>query len=160
MRGFWIAAGFLRLRRHRLSARALGEPPVPFERQHVRWYVSDTLSSPVTFGFLRPSILLPARVVELPAALREAIACHELMHVQRHDWLFVLAEEIVRGALWFHPAVWFVLSQVQLAREQVVDQEVVRLTLDRERYLDALVAVPAHKFQPDLAPAPLFLNKH
>jgi outer membrane biosynthesis protein TonB len=41
----------------------------------------------------------------------------------------------------------------------VVDREVIRLTRDRDHYLDALVAVAAHKIQPDLAPAPLFLKK-
>jgi TonB family protein len=159
LRGLWIAAGFLRLRRHRLAARVLADPPIPFERSHVRWYISDSISGPVTFGWLRPSILLPERVNRLPADLREAIACHELVHVRRRDWLFVLAEEAIRGLLWFHPAIWFVLSRIQLAREQVVDLEVVRLTRDRDRYLDALLAVAAHKIEPDVAPAPLFLKK-
>jgi len=159
----WIAAGFTRLRAHRLSASTLANPPVPFERPHVRWYLSDTVSGPVTFGWLRPSILLPSRVNRLSEDLREAIACHELVHVERADWLFVLGEEIVRAALWFHPAIWFVLSRIQLSREQTVDLEVIRLTRNRDRYLDALVAVAQHKLQPDftsdIAPAPLFLKK-
>ena len=125
----------------------------------MRWYVSNTVGGPVTFGFLNPSILLPARVVELDADLREAIAHHELAHVRRRDWLFVLFEESIRSLLWFHPAIWFVLSRIQLAREQVVDAEVVGLTRDRERYLDALVAVAAQRLLPDVAPAPLFLKK-
>jgi hypothetical protein len=159
VRLLWIGIGFLRLRRHRLAARALLHPPVPFEGSHVRWYVSDSVSGPVTFGWLRPSILLPSRVNHLAIELREAIACHELVHVQRRDWLFVLAEELIRAILWFHPAVWLMLSQIQLAREQTVDLEVVRLTRDRERYLDALVAVAEQKLCPDVAPAPLFLKK-
>ena len=125
----------------------------------MRWYVSDTISGPVTFGWLRPAILLPTRVCELPADLREAIACHELVHVRRGDWLFVLAEEAIRGLFWFHPAVWFALSQIQLAREQTVDAEVVALLSNRDRYLDALVAVAAQRLYPDVAPAPLFLKK-
>ena len=45
--------------------------------------VSAEVSGPVTFGFLRPVILLPE------ACLRDAsIACHELVHVRRRDWLF------------------------------------------------------------------------
>jgi TonB family protein len=102
---------------------------------------------------------LPERVLELPYKLREAIACHELIHVRRGDWLFVLAEAVVRSLLWFHPAIWFVLSRIQLAREQVVDQEAVGLLQNRESYLDALVAVAGHKLYPDLTPAPLFLRK-
>jgi TonB family protein len=159
LRALWIAVGLARLRRHRLAARRLSEPPVPFENLGIRWYVSDTVSGPVTFGWLRPSIVLPSRVCALPADLREAIACHELVHVRRRDWLYVLGEEAIRGLFWFHPAVWFALSQIQLAREQAVDSEVVRLMTNRERYLDALVAVAAHKLYPDVVPAPLFLKK-
>jgi TonB family protein len=159
LRLLWIGAGLLRLRRHRLDARMLTTPPVRFSNPRVRWFVSSTVGGPVTFGFLNPSILLPARVCELPDDLREAIAHHELAHVRRRDWLFVLFEEGIRSLLWFHPAIWFVLSRVQLAREQVVDAEVVGLTHDRERYLDALVAVAAQRLLPDVAPAPLFLKK-
>ncbi len=159
LRLLWIGAGLFRLRRHRLDARMLAASPVPFANPRVRWFVSSTVGGPVTFGFLNPSILLPARVLDLPPDLREAIAHHELAHVRRRDWLFVLTEEAIRGLLWFHPAVWFVLSRIQLAREQVVDAEVVGLTRDRERYLNALVAVAAQRLLPDVAPAPLFLKK-
>src|SRR5579885_1139158 len=159
LRLLWIGAGFLRLRRHRLAESTLADPPVPFEREHVRWYISDTVSGPVTFGWIRPSILLPSRIGQLAADLQEAIATHELVHVDRGDWLFVLGEELIRAALWFHPAVWLVLSRIQLAREQTVDREVIDLTRNRDRYLDALVAVAQQRLEPDVAPAPLFLKK-
>ncbi len=67
-----------------------------------------------------------------------------------------MAEETLRSVLWFHPAVWFALGQVQLAREQVVDREVVDATRNQASYLEALVAVAAQKMRPDLAPAPHF----
>lgn len=159
LRLLWICLGFLRLRRYRKQAKVLPQIPVPFGSGSARWYVHEHLPGPVTYGWLRPSILLPARFQEFAPAIREAIACHELVHVRRRDWLFVIGEEFIRGVFWFHPAIWFVLSRIQLAREQAVDGEVVRLTADRDRYLDALLAVAAQKIRPDLAPAPLFLKK-
>jgi TonB family protein len=159
LRLLWMAAGLLRLRRYRLQSERWSDPPLYFAPRSVRWYRSDAVPGPVTYGWRHPSILLPRRVDALPIALREAIACHELVHIRRHDWLFVLAEEIVRAVLWFHPAVWYILSQIQLAREQVVDREAVDLTENRECYLDALIAVAGHKLQPDLVPATLFLKK-
>lgn len=159
LRLFWIGAGLLRLRRYRKDSRQLSAPPVPFQNSSGRWYVHPDLSGPVTYGWPRASVLLPARFEEMEAFMREAIACHELMHVVRRDWLFVMTEELIRAGFWFNPAVWFVLSRIQLAREQVVDRQVIRVTRDRDRYLDALVAVAEQKIQPDLAPAPLFLRK-
>jgi len=158
LRMAWVAAGLFRLVRIRNRAQPLQQPPVAFSGS-TRWYVTDQVSGPVTFGWLRPSILLPMRVCELTPSSQEAIASHELFHVHRRDWLFVMAEELIRCLLWFHPAVWFILSRVQLAREQVVDQEVVDATRDRASYLDALMSVAAQRLQPDVAPAPLFLKK-
>jgi protein TonB len=159
LRLLWIGVGFARLRRYRKNAELMKDPPLYFVAQSVRWYLSNCIPGPVTYGWLKPSILLPQRTLALAPAMREAIACHELVHVQRGDWLFVISEEVVRSLLWFHPAVWYVLSQIQLAREQVVDREAVRLTDNRECYLDALMAVAGHKLQPDLVPATLFLKK-
>ena len=159
LRLVWIGAGLLRLRRYHKDSLQLSPPPVPFGSASARWYVHPELSGPVTYGWPRASVLLPARFEEMEASMREAIACHELIHVVRRDWLFVMAEELIRVGFWFHPAVWFILSRIQLAREQVVDREVIRVTRDRDRYLDALVAVAEQKIQPDLAPAPLFLRK-
>jgi TonB family protein len=159
LRLLWIALGLLRLRHYRSQAEPLADAPFYFVAKSVRWYVSDGIPGPVTYGWLRPSILLPRRVQNLAAPLREAIACHELVHVRRGDWPFVFAEEIVRGLIWFHPAIWYATSQIQLAREQVVDREAVGLTENRDCYLDALIAVAGHKLQPDLAPATLFLKK-
>jgi protein TonB len=159
LRLLWILAGFVRLRHYRRNAEQMTDPPLYFVAKTVRWYVSDSIPGPVTYGWLRPSILIPRRVLALPDTMREAIACHELVHVRRGDWLFVLAEEIVRSFLWFHPAVWYALSRLQLAREQAVDREAIRLTENRDCYLDALVAVAEHRLQPDLVPATLFLKK-
>ena len=159
LRLLWILVGFVRLRHYRRNAERMTDPPLYFVAKTVRWYVSESIPGPVTYGWLRPSILIPRRVLALPDTMREAIACHELVHVRRGDWLFVLAEEIVRSFLWFHPAVWYALSRLQLAREQAVDREAIRLTENRDCYLDALVAVAEHRLQPDLVPATLFLKK-
>ena len=155
----WLAFGILRLRRLRDSAQYLAEPPIPSDRT-ANWYVSDAVPGPVTFGWKHPSILLPRRVMEMPSELLEAVAGHELIHVFRRDWIVVLIEELLRSLLWFHPAVWFALGEIQIAREEVVDSDAVKLTRDRENYLDALLAVAEQRMVQDLAPAPLFLKKH
>jgi len=154
----WLSFGILRLRRLRNGAERLEQPPIQGDRTVV-WYVSDLVPGPVTFGWRRPSILLPRRVLEMPCELLEAVAGHELIHVFRRDWIVVLAEEFLRSMLWFHPAVWFVLGEIQIAREEVVDGDAVLMTRSRERYIDALLAVAEQRMVQDLAPAPLFLKK-
>jgi TonB family protein len=152
-RGLWLAAGLWRLSRYRRCSH-------PFAyRDGAALLVSDAIASPVTFGALRPVVLLPAQFPELEPPVREAILSHELLHVRRRDWLFLMAEELVRAVLWFHPAIWWLLSEIGLAREQEVDRQVVAGTRLREEYVDALLAIAGAGTALDLAPASSFLRK-
>jgi TonB family protein len=152
-----LALGMLRLRRYRLRSAPLADAGHWGARADVR--VSGDITGPVTFGFRRPVILLPAEFPAMAEELREAILCHEALHVRRGDWLFTAAEELIRAGLWFHPAIWWLLGEIQLAREQAVDREAVSMTNARAPYVDALLAAAGAPLQPDLAPAPLFLRK-
>ncbi|MFY9727278.1 MAG: M56 family metallopeptidase [Bryobacteraceae bacterium] len=150
----WLGVGLWQLRRYRRRA-------VPLENEDVRAEVllSAEISSPVTFGWRRPVILLPERFPQLSRTMQQAILCHEDLHVERCDWLFTVAEELVRAALWFHPAIWWLLGEIQLAREQAVDSRVVEITQSRDPYVDALLEMAGARLELDLAPAPLFLRK-
>jgi beta-lactamase regulating signal transducer with metallopeptidase domain len=65
--------------------------------------------------------------------------------------------------LWFHPAIWWVIGEIQLAREQTVDRAVIETTRERGPYVDALLLMAGAGVsgapQLDLAPAPMFLRR-
>ena len=152
-----LGLGLFRLRRYRRNSTFV---PGAFDDLQRRLgvfadvQVSSEVSGPVTFGFLRPVILLPAE------CLRDAsIACHELVHVRRHDWLFTIIEECILSVFWFHPAMWWMIAEIQLAREEAVDREVVAFLNSREQYLESLLALAASRAGFDLAPASHFLRK-
>jgi TonB family protein len=119
--------------------------------------ISSDVDSPVTFGLSAPVILLPERFPTLDAQHQSAIACHELLHVRRRDWAHHLCEEILRAALWFHPAIAWLIARIRLSREQVVDLEVVRLTDARKPYLEALLEFTNSRALAAAIPAPPFL---
>ena len=149
----WLGLGLWRLGRYRRHSKPFGV------RDGCSIFVSEEVSSPVTFGARRPVILLPAGFPELDPAMQQAILCHEMLHVERRDWLFAVTEELVHAVFWFHPAIWWLLGEIQLAREQAVDRAVVERTQARDEYVDALLAIAGATPQLDLAPAPLFLRK-
>jgi len=76
---------------------------------------------------------------DLSPDAQRAVVCHELLHVSRHDWAWTLVEEGVQTAFWFHPAMWWALGQVQLSREETVDELVVVRTGVRRPYMNALM---------------------
>ena len=47
---------------------------------------------------------------------------------------------MIRSVFWFHPAMWWLVSRVQLARETVVDELSILVTNARRTYLDTLLA--------------------
>jgi TonB family protein len=141
----WLVAGLIRLRRLRRIGERLVHDEATEEisallaaRADVR-YASD-LRQPVTFGVLKPVVLLPASICSQPPAIRRAVFAHELWHVRRKDWLWVVIEEFIRAVLWFHPAIVWLISRVQASREEVVDELTVLATNARRTYLEALLA--------------------
>lgn len=161
-----LLLGLLKLRQFRQASSPISrfaEPSAVLEEMRARvntsaeFRLSADVDSPVTFGFAAPLILLPERFPSMDARFQTAIACHELLHVRRQDWAHHLAEEIIRAALWFHPAIAWLIARVRLAREQVVDLEVVRLTEARKPYLEALLEFTAGSSRIAAIPAPPFL---
>jgi TonB family protein len=161
----WLALGLYRLRRHRRTAHPLAAIPSAIEEIQSRigvrpsLYLSAELDSPVTVGLFCPAILFPVRFLRMPPSFQQAIACHELLHVRRRDWAVSLLEELLRTLFWFHPGIWWLLGQIQLTREQVVDRQVVFLTQARESYLEALLEVARGRRAPGMAAAPSFLRE-
>lgn len=161
-----LAMGLLRLRQLRQSSSPItlfAESTAVLEEMRARvnasaeFRLSPDVDSPVTFGFTSPMVLLPERFPSMNARFQATIACHELLHVQRHDWAHHLAEEILRATLWFHPAIAWLIARVRLAREQVVDLEVIRLTQERKPYLEALLEFATGRSRTAPIPAPPFL---
>ena len=157
----WFGMGLWRLGRLRRGALATPLPAGLAGRWggQARLLLSEEVASPVTFGWRRPVVLLPAGFPGFSRSVQQAVLCHEMVHVARRDWLFALAEELVRAIFWFHPAIWWLLGEIQLAREEAVDREVIRRTESRDEYVDALLAIAGAEAACDLAPAPLFLRK-
>ena len=144
LRLIWLGAGLRRLRQ--LRASAAGEPIlIDADLQRTlgtRADVRDTaaVSHPVTFGWRKPVVLLPQPLREQPDDIRRAVIGHELIHVKRRDWPWLIVEELVVCLFWFHPAVWWLVSRIQLAREEVVDELAILLTGRRKAYVEALLA--------------------
>jgi TonB family protein len=165
LRLLWLALGFFRLRLFLGKAQLLsGAMPVSdslFSRigVRVRFFLSHEIDSPATVGLFSPIVILPHSFSGMSEACREAVVCHELLHVRRRDWAYILVEEIIRALFWFHPAVWWLLGRIHLAREQSVDHEVVQLTGSRQPYLNSLLEIARLRGRPKAVPASLFLRE-
>ncbi|QDG69187.1 M56 family metallopeptidase [Janthinobacterium tructae] len=107
------------------------------------------LASPVTVGFWRPVILLPAALLSgMPVALLEALLAHELAHVRRWDYLVNLLQSVAEALLFFHPVVWWLSARMRAEREQVADALAAQALQDPQQLATALHALSLHTAAP------------
>lgn len=114
----------------------------------------NDLTSPVTAGWWRPVVLVPAALVSgMPPQLLEALLAHELAHVRRCDYVVNLIQSAIEILLFYHPAVWWLSNRIREEREQIAD-DVAASTLGEPRRLAlALSELDLFQFTPQLAPA-------
>ena len=105
--------------------------------------VVEHLDVPLTVGFWRPVVLVPASLLTaLPVESLELLVAHELVHVGRWDALVNAAQMVVEALLFFHPAMWWVSRCARFEREYRCDDEVVQnLGGSARPYAEALLAL-------------------
>jgi TonB family protein len=141
----WLSAGAVRLRQLRQRSRAVVLTPdleaIRSEvapRAEVR--VSCEIAQPAGFGLRHPVVLLPEGFFAMDPLAQRTVACHELLHVARRDWSWIVVEEVARALFWFHPAVWWLVERTQESREQLVDRLVIARIPSKRAYMAALLA--------------------
>jgi beta-lactamase regulating signal transducer with metallopeptidase domain len=108
----------------------------------VRLCESTLVEVPTVVGWLRPVILLPATALTgLSAEQLEALLAHELAHIRRFDYLVNLMQTTIETLFFYHPAVWWVSSQVRQEREHCCDDLAVAVCGNVLTYARALTAL-------------------
>lgn len=116
--------------------------------------LANELCSPVTAGWWRPVVLVPAALVSgMPPQLLEALLAHELAHVRRCDYLVNLIQNAIEILLFYHPAVWWLSNRIREEREQIADDVAASMLGEPRRLALALSELDLFQFTPQLAPA-------
>ena len=103
---------------------------------------SDQVASPISFGWLSPSILIPRK---LDLEQFELVAAHELAHVQRLDWLTNLFSHVIGVIFFFHPIYYLLNRELVHLRERICDDWVIQLTGARKNYAQCLLDLVRHR---------------
>jgi bla regulator protein blaR1 len=88
--------------------------------------VHETIPGPMTYGTVRPVILLPLDAESWSDEALSRAMIHELEHVRRGDWLSQYMARIVGALYWFHPLVWMAWRRLSLEAERACDDAVLR----------------------------------
>jgi len=108
-------------------------------RRPVALRIIESLSSPVSAGWFRPVVLLPAGLLtRMPADLIEALLAHELAHIRRHDYLINLLQNLAEALLFYHPVTWWLSRRIRDEREHIADRLAAEVTQQPRRLALAL----------------------
>ncbi|HWQ55014.1 MAG TPA: TonB family protein [Bryobacteraceae bacterium] len=80
---------------------------------------------PMTFGVLRPRILLPKEAVSWTPDRLDAVVLHELAHVRRRDTFWHGIANLACALYWPHPLAWRALHRALAMRECAADDFVL-----------------------------------
>ncbi|MGH9583547.1 MAG: M56 family metallopeptidase, partial [Bryobacteraceae bacterium] len=103
--------------------------------------VFDKAIIPVTFGILRPKILLPFDCAGWAAARWRVVLLHELAHIKRRD----VAAQWFAGAAcafwWFQPLAWRARRTLRQESERACDAQVMSAGIRASEYAAELLAI-------------------
>jgi beta-lactamase regulating signal transducer with metallopeptidase domain/DUF4097 and DUF4098 domain-containing protein YvlB len=147
----WLAIGRFRLRRIGMMAWPLDDPEwariLDEERREsgvtksVRLCSSSVVSTPLTWGWTAPIILLPEDALDWSEEHRRIVLRHELAHVARGDARSQLVAGITCALYWFHPLVWVAERRLRAECERACDDRVVSLGTPAADYAAHLLEV-------------------
>jgi beta-lactamase regulating signal transducer with metallopeptidase domain len=110
---------------------------------------SSLVDAPTVIGFLKPVILLPTSALTgLTMQQLEALLIHELAHIRRHDYFINILQSVIETLLFYHPAVWWVSSQIRVEREHCCDDVAVGVSGSAVVYAKALATLETLRGQP------------
>jgi len=109
--------------------------------RRVRLLLAPGDAMPMTWGLLRPVVLLPAGVKTWSPSRRRAVMMHELAHVYRGDWLTQLAARFVCALYWWHPLAWMTARRLREEREHACDDLVLTHGADAPDYASQLLEI-------------------
>ena len=105
---------------------------------------SSELNSPISWGLMRPVILLNDEALKASGEA-EAIIAHELAHVARLDWAKLMLARVATAVFWFNPLAWVLAREAHQLREEAADDAVLAANIADTDYAQLLVGVARHE---------------
>jgi bla regulator protein blaR1 len=105
---------------------------------------SAELQSPISWGFLRPTILVNESALA-SGGQAEAVLAHELAHVIHGDWAKLMLSRVAIAAFWFNPLAWALAREAHQLREEAADDAVLASNIAGTDYAELLVGVARHE---------------
>lgn len=116
-------------------------------RRKVSLWYSNAISTPITFGFFKPVILMPVALLnQLTLEEAETLIVHELTHIKNNDYLLNFILIVSDTLFFFNPFIKIIAGRIRLEREKNCDVQVLHFKYSSLTYAETLLK--AARFKP------------
>jgi beta-lactamase regulating signal transducer with metallopeptidase domain len=109
-------------------------------KRRVRLKSHQRIAVPLTWGVIRPVILMPDDSRDWDEDRRSSALFHEMSHVKRVDFAVMLLVRLSLAAFWFNPLSWIVFGMLKREQEKACDELVLRAGIKPSAYAASLLA--------------------
>lgn len=107
-------------------------------RNRVKIYAVSEMKNPCLYGFFRPVIYIPEKLVcgkgRVGEEELEQIITHEYVHYQHGDHIWGMFRMLLASVYWFHPFVWLAVSCSKKDAELFCDETVIAMLGEERRF--------------------------
>ena len=150
LRAYALVAAILLLRAALglLRLRQIGASAVPLPDLGPEVFETSNLAAPVTYGVVRPRILLPNDWHTWTDETLDAVLAHERAHIAQRDFLTQLLSKFNRALYWANPISWWMDRQLAQLAEHSSDDAALSNVLERPAYAGMLLGFAERRTNP------------
>ncbi|WP_010584277.1 M56 family metallopeptidase [Schlesneria paludicola] len=126
--------------------------------RHVRLLMSPAIDAPLTYGSLRPVVMLPLAFTDASATTLAFCLAHEWSHIRRQDmvaWSFIRSCQYL---FWLQPSYWALRAELRLQQDMLADDHATRAKNDAIEYSELLIGFAKSRMSAPVAGALTFLD--
>ena len=127
----------------------LNKLPHSSGNRKIKLGTSAAITSPISFGWVEPIILLPIALVnQLTVKELESIILHEWAHILRNDYVLNIFTTLIQVVLFFNPFSYLLNKEISLQREIACDNFVINTSGNSNTYLNAIYKIATISVKP------------
>ena len=118
-------------------------------KRKVQIYINNNLKTPITFGILRPKIILQDHILS-DEKLLDHVLIHELMHIRKFHILLTHLVNIIACLYWYNPLLWLSLKyidqDIEINCDKLVVQQLGDTIKNRKEYCMSMLKLVEREF--------------
>ncbi|WP_311492002.1 M56 family metallopeptidase [uncultured Anaerococcus sp.] len=118
-------------------------------KRKVEIYINNNLKTPLTFGILKPKIILQDHILADEKLLNHVLI-HELMHIKKFHILLNHLVNIVACLYWFNPLLWLSLKyldqDIEINCDKLVVENLGDTRKNRKAYCSSMLKLVEREF--------------